>query len=1784
MVQLDALQLSEKIRQRLIDFCVDNNFVNDPQLADICRALWSSTPQDGGLLSDLWVEGNFPAEQSNWTLDKLVDAGRFDDELLDQLDRTGAVPRERLLYTHQYEALCCAEDLEKQAEKPAVVVTAGTGAGKTEAFLLPILNALYTSRTKQKGVKCIILYPMNALVNDQVDRLYSWLQGQTHVRLFHFTSETPENKKAADHLGIPDWDACRVRTRQEARGLENPKTGRKQSPPKLEQVPDILVTNYSMLEYMLCRPQDSVFFGPGLRAVVLDEAHLYTGTLAAEIALLLRRLAIRCEVFSSDILQMATSATLGAGNQDDLKKFAATIFSKSIGQVQVIEGCSTRIALDVPAPPKRDSTPDGLLKQEWLDRPLMKYNNDMQLILAEEPDMCDRLRKQLTVLVNSALVDRVQERKVPARLLKETLGYAPLIHVLEKNLREKGPLPLRELAEALWGGQTEDEVKATIVLLQLAASARVLPQEYPLVPHRIHLMARSNDGLSVCVNPNCSGEQHLKLNPLGRVFPGIHEACPSCQGAVFPLFRCRNCGEWLLAGKHDQQYLRSVISDEEENPLFFHLRASSSGRKYVIDPMTAELKGAADNAVSLYEISECPRCGEGQQAFTFFGWSPLILSILTETVLSEMPHFPTLSNDFLPARGRRLLVFSDSRQEAARLGPRLTGQHELQIIRAAILGQIDEEPRGGEETTAGVEKEIKHCEMQLANPDLPPGLRPAIENVLQFWRLQAQSAAAGGSIDDWCKKLTRQPLLSELLDHELASHHLSEKDGERWGQREWEKNQEEVKRHAKSYLVREFACTYRGDNSLANLGLVEVTYPGIDELTVPNTVLGILPHEKVRTQLSQVWGNFLKALCDTLRANGVIALEDSDTLENSPFDVPYIGYWCAEKASGNRLVSFVGQSLRQRRLWFAAQVLRACGVSDGIEELAAQVLRGAFGQLRTAAHPARQKPSDGQLPWLQCHMRQAGNGPTQDAIQLIFDHLGLQRPVDIYRCERTGHIWCRSILSCAPEFGCNRTLRSISDDELDRDARFGRQRREYRDSAVFQIGLWAEEHSAQLSPHENRRLQDLFKCGIRNILSATTTLELGIDIGGLNAVLMSNVPPGKANYLQRAGRAGRRSDGSSAVITYARPQPYDREVFNRVGDYLARPLRKPLVFLDRNRVVKRHFHSFLFGEFFRVIYPKDQHVGAMDAFGNMGTFCGVPKVGYWKKGDPKPNVQTPLASKHKLDFPWWNYDSEALGLEAQFLSYLNWVQDKGQKVLGNKIETLLYETGLLKELGDWHSFLQHSIGSFREAICSWREEYENLLSSWHKTEEEQQAQANAIRYQLHALYEITVIEGLADRQFLPHYGFPIGVQKLRVVAPDQEHRGRKREEDQYRLERSSLLALREYVPGSQLLVGGKLISSRGLLKHWTGADLDTYLGLRGQWCKCINGHFYYWISKMEQVCPICGEKPERSPEQMLFPRHGFSSAAWDPPKFSTNVERIGSAETATMTFLQGGNKSITPVENLGDIEGLACYYQEDGEILVYNNGENDQGFAICLKCGFAESETGYGNGTQNLSSDFVNHAPLYSSNPWIRCWSDGEPHILRRQMLAAREITDVLMVDFVKCLDFQTQDRALITTLGYALQRAGVQLLELDTREIGVMTVPAGKDGSGWGVVLYDNVAGGAGHVRELLGLGRLWLKEALRVLYVNSEHHDHCETACLDCLLGIDAQIAVSKGLLKRKQAHQVLALLLKGASLSQLDNADNREKRPSEITRIEMPEKGSKIDTKDLLQKAQDRLKKRK
>jgi hypothetical protein len=1753
MSQLDAIALSQAVKQRLVDFALDDHFVRDPQLTEACRSLWAGRPETGGLLSDLWVEGAFPAKAAPESLEALVRQGHFNAEICSHLDRRGVIPRRRPLYHHQRDAIIESQVTYPNGAKPALVVTAGTGAGKTESFLLPILNDLFTNHEDDEpGVKCIILYPMNALVNDQVDRLYNWLQGQRTVTLFHFTSETPEDSKRANREGTPQWEACRMRTRYEARGLEthDGKTIDIMTSPR-GPVPDIIITNYSMLEYMLSRPQDAIFFGKALRTIVLDEAHLYTGTLAAEITLLLRRLLDRCERTSEHILHIATSATIGKGVSGELEAFASQIFTKDQALIKIIQGESTRITLPTEAPPLHLPSATTIVEHSWLTGSTIELDAQSEATFAINPLMCQTLARDLMLLVDEQVIKeavRKSENK-PAVLLYHAFGRSPLLHQLEAILWKRKRLSLGDLTQQLWQSTDEDAMRATMLLLQMGAAARQSVADYPLLPNRIHLLARSTDGLVVCLNNQCTGPANLKLSGLGCLAEGLQDHCAYCQSAMLSLYRCANCGKWVIAGVNDQSdaCFKPVPSLYRSKGVeFLALEPYPDSAQIYIDTATGQYNGRGGNEHHFYIIKVCPWCNDDDVE----NWKPfaqipsLAISILAESVLAELPIYPAPYSRWLPAQGRRMLVFSDSRQSAARLGPRLTRQHELQLVRAAMVQCLRESPVVDAALIEVLQDEIANLEWQLAQDTLSLPLRQHKTRQIEQARQQFTEYSVGGSLDHWMQAMTNIVMIEQLIDIETSAHDIAS-DWLQHPDQSWNDHIRHVHQHLKSLLAREFARPTQQQVSLETLGLAEVTYPGLESLTLPAQLEGTLPTRAVKERLRTYWVPFLAALCDTLRTDGVITL-GSDEEDRTYQFATLIGRWSAEdKELKFRSERFVGATNKHRRRRFAAEIARKCDIPEGdSDRFAQQLLKAAFQQLQSNAGK--------NLAWLETAQKHSENGPTQ-AIRIKFPALGLRRPQALYRSPTTGHVWSREVLGCAPEIGCNH-LEPVDDDILDNDPRLMRQRREFISSPVFTMGLWAEEHTAQLSPKENRRLQDLFKAGIRNILSSTTTMELGIDIGGLNAVLMSNVPPGKANYLQRAGRAGRRADGSSIVVTFCHPHPFDREVFRHFGPYLDQPLRSPNVFLDRSRIVIRHSHAFLLGNFFREIYPPNMHVGAMRAFGDMGHFCGVSLPPRWERVADKPAIQPYTPELVPFNALWWNPAHDESGLEGQFLGYLCWIRDRGEAEMRPHLERLFQATGAAPLLDDWVTFLNTIIDDCTAAIRQWRTEYDALFKAWQQIDRANtvypRVQANAIRYQMSALYETTVIEALADQQFMPRYGFPIGTQRLRVIIPDKQHEGKYREEDQYRLERSGLVAIGEYVPGSQLLVGGKLVTSHGLLKHWTGADINNYLGLRGQYTTCNNEHFYYKIAAGSLgICPICGGEQKSSPRDFLLPMHGFSSAAWDPPKISTNVERVGHTEQATITFIQRDGADIQEQEHFGGIVGLRALYREDGELLVYNAGDYQKGFAICLKCGYAESEKNLGDEKMKLPRGFERHAPLTSTKEDSFCWGNHEtPGVLRNHALAARQTTDVLLLDFSLCLMHLADNTELLWTLAQALEISGAKLLELDGRELGTLVIPAGEQGRGLGAVLYDNVPGGAGHVRELLALGRRWLEEARDVMFVSEQHHETCETACLDCLLTFDAQQPMQRGLLQRRQAIRVLDALLNGDPLPQIEQERGR------------------------------------
>ena len=175
------------------------------------------------------------------------------------------------------------------------------------------------------------------------------------------------------------------------------------------------------------------------------------------------------------------------------------------------------------------------------------------------------------------------------------------------------------------------------------------------------------------------------------------------------------------------------------------------------------------------------------------------------------------------------------------------------------------------------------------------------------------------------------------------------------------------------------------------------------------------------------------------------------------------------------------------------------------------------------------------------------------------------------------------------------------------------------------------------------------------------------------------------------------------------------------------------------------------------------------------------------------------------------------------------------------------------------------------------------------------------------------------------------------------------------------------------------------------------------------------------------------------------------------------------------------------------------------------------------------------------------------------------------------MLDFTDCLGSSSTNQQIAQTLALALQISGAKLLELDSRELGVLTAPAGHNGTSWGSVIYDNVPGGAGHVLELKRLGREWLEAARQTLFVSSKHDGECEVACLDCILTYGAQDAMERGLVARRPALLALDAILGNSSLKGgIESSTNLPWSPSDHNNMNVISPDDASDTAALSREA--------
>ena len=507
------------------------------------------------------------------------------------------VPVDRFpLYTHQEEAL-----LASFSDSPNLLVATGTGSGKTEAFVIPILARLLmeargwsaTNGAQSRGVfdpisrvwehsrrhetrpsalRAIILYPMNALVNDQMSRLRrilslngspDWQRRSLNGNMIHFGMYT----SLTQPTGSPRQQYRRQRFETHLENLEEewdtlePDLRDTGNWPALDgpemlcrwdmhaAPPDILVTNYSMLEYMLIRPIESPIFDKTREwlegrddrtlTLVLDEAHTYTGAKGTEVAHLIRRLKERLGIGDSGKLRaIATSASIpnAPGAEDDLRRFTADLFGEPTDSFTLIH---TGIA-DSSAG-ARTPEPDACAAYaEFHDR--FSHSDPWPAIY--------RLAERLGL-------GRPDENLNPQVALHGILEDSPDLQWTRARTARNATM-LSDLADECWPDQTDAGLKerATAGLLAAGSYARATetPDTPPILSMRMHVFFRGVPGLWACLNPDCPEieTRYRGERPIGKLYTDPRPWCSDdCGARVLELFSCRKCGLLFVGGIPD---------------------------------------------------------------------------------------------------------------------------------------------------------------------------------------------------------------------------------------------------------------------------------------------------------------------------------------------------------------------------------------------------------------------------------------------------------------------------------------------------------------------------------------------------------------------------------------------------------------------------------------------------------------------------------------------------------------------------------------------------------------------------------------------------------------------------------------------------------------------------------------------------------------------------------------------------------------------------------------------------------------------------------------------------------------------------------------------------------------------------------------------------------------------------------------------------------------------------------------------------------------------------------
>ena len=1673
--------IHERLQEELSNYIKSQYFGRIPLLLN---AIQDKLNKEGEIYKEPYIESSTSYKMKENGIDS-IDIPNWLKSFFHRLseEHLGVFPNP---FLHQLDSL------EKFLNGNDIFVSTGTGSGKTECFMWSIIAKLALEAKENKfwkkhAVRTIIMYPMNALVSDQISRLRRLIgdREDKFITIFReycgnnvrrptfgmYTGRTPYPGKSStkkQNLELKETFSKMVDSQEEDQIFFEKLIDEGRVPAKknlsnfLEKIennihepdqddaelitrfemqkysPDILITNYSMLEYMLLRKIESNIWAETKKWLdedtnnkllfVIDEAHMYRGASGGEVALLIRRLFYKLGIDRSRVQFILTTASMPNSSSEDrqyIEKFACDLTATSdFSNFYYTNGERDNIEV-----PNSYNIPfEKIINSSYTD-----FENP-----SERLNALNLFFENLTGFNNKFsnldeasywLYDNLPKYKQFYELLRACNGKA---------------LSIGDLRKKIFPNINEEEGILAIYLLLSIATLAKNRDGAVLFPVRMHMLFRGLKGVYACTNPNCPNSHTYENLTIGDVFLSDDKfLCPSCNSLVYELYADRRCGSLFFKG-----YILKDDFERDKKHVYFWNSTGLFGDNNIIEiylfipssDFKLPQKGFQNVRLCYLNVKngfinfEDDFCDENMRKFYYYDLisknnektkKDKKRNIVNNTMLfSKCPHckhqlsfnqltsFETRGNQSFfnlvklqfalqpsvldknnkfefPNAGRKVLMFSDSRQRAAKLARDMSDMSDLTVARQLFLLALDKMQK---------DKENKFIDKVSVNYLYDYFCLVANEKNIQMFSEY------------------REDFLKDCRDV-LKNYKKAKERG-----RKYSPKKDRITNYPpkmQEFFLRFFSFLSGGYSSLYDSALcyIEPTDEAIEEAI--DTLFDDYDIEIEKEEFLEIFNAWIMYISDEYTALG-----------------DGVSYNILRKIS-----PFKDCGLEDN--WkFSDSMIEIMGWSDYKQDILHEFFQDNFLSRNAEANKS-----------YILHKK----------IKAVYD---------------PNHKWyrCETCLNLTPYLLKNRCPSCASNDV-----------KEMTDEDLIAFDFWrkpvinalngeninlmdTEEHTAQLSHKDQRdnlfsktedyelRFLDIIKKGEIpvDVLSCTTTMEVGIDIGSLVAVALRNVPPMRENYQQRAGRAGRRGSSLATIITFCEYDPHDNLYFKYPAPMFRGEPRRPRIDIHNEKLIKRHLNIIAFQKFFKDKDKTIDNLAIEDFFDNY-------------------------------------FDDFILFLENDFDISEN-------NILIPQNSNVEFDIDYLKK----------KLESIRDKMIK----HPELFGVFENNDDSIEESEKNKKYSTY--YQKSLLDTLYQEALIPTYSFPKDVVSVYIEKDGKV---------EYEIDRNVDVAISEYAPGRSIVVDKKTYQIGGLYhpsknkynidnKVKEYFDDSNYLKKIYQCDSC--GWFGYKEDQEDDKCPFCSSDLNFY-RDMLIP-WGFA------PRDGVEISQTQFKEE--YSYVQPPLYSTVPKNDdmisIRNCKHIKMAVRDNQRIIVLNTGINNKGFMVCEECG--ASMIGDDKSVLNdIKKPYKSQSNICNHN---------RP---RNVNLGCDFITDMLV------FEFSLDDEELNTnnlnnnpwlymasqSLAEAIKIVACKILDVDFLEI--VSGFRFRKKKYLDLFIYDSLSSGAGYA--------VGLKDEVHRLFNETEKFldgCECDSACYKCLKNYNNQYV--QGRLNRVSALQLLKYSISG------------------------------------------------